>query len=325
MYLEPPPLPSAARYTAPPNVMDLETKILKQLCRELDYPAESGQETRFTWDKQLSDQENVEALREYLINHRPAKMRRGKKPEGITRFPIVFDLWSLSLVESSQFKRIAKYAGVDFSMPLHAINPGMDDMYQQGEDEQGHEMQHDMHQQHGMHQQHDIHMVPPPGEVHEMSRMLERGMEGPPASLTGTGHLNHGVPQPPGMADHEMQHEHAQVPMAHEPHGHDHQGLKVEDGVPPIHVDHRSLQHNVTAVDHQHPLMDHGVSTVVGHLVDDSVVPPQDVPQPILAVPEATIQVMQPSVPGGEHDGVERIMSNAIVSSAVEYADQQCA
>jgi hypothetical protein len=306
--------------------MDLETKILKQLCRELDYPAESGQETRFAWDKQLTDQENVEALREYLMNHRPAKMRRGKKPEGITRFPIVFDLWSLSLVESSQFKRIAKYAGVDFSMPLHAINPGMDEMYQQGEDEQGHDMQHEMHQQH------DMHMVPPPGEVHEMSRMLERGMEGAPSSLTAPDHLSHGehgVPQPPGMADHEMHHEHAQVPMAHEPHGHDHQGLKVEDAVvPPMHVPHGALQHEGPAVDHRHALMDHGVvgvNPVPGHLVDHAVVPRQDVPQSIMAVPEATMPVMATVVPGGEHDGVDRIMSDAIVPSAGEYADQQCA
>lgn len=290
VYLEPPPLPSAARYVQAPNVMDLETKILKQLCRELDYPAESALESRFTWNKQLSDEENVEALRDYLMTHRPAKMRRGKKPEGITRFPIVFDLWSLSLVESSQFKRIAKYAGVDFSMPLHAINPGMDhDMYQQGAEEQAHDMQ----------QAHDMHLVPPPGELQnpgelqDMSRMLERGMDDAPAALTAPDHLNHGdVPQPP-MADHEMDHEHAPVPMAHEPVGHD-PGMKVEDAaVPPAehaHVEHGGLQHQVVpVVDHGHALMDHGVVAHDPSMQHLAVVPQQDVPPAPIIVPEPVL------------------------------------
>lgn len=302
--------------------MDLETKILKQLCRELDYPAESAQETRFSWNKQMTDQENVEALREYLMSHRPAKMRRGKKPEGITRFPIVFDLWSLSLVESSQFKRIAKYAGVDFSMPLHAINPGMDDMYQQGSEEQAH----------------DLHMVPPPGELQDMSRMLERGMEAP-AALTAPDHMNHGdVPQPP-MADHEMGQEHAPVPMAHETVVHD-QSMKVDDpGVPPVdhvHVDqHAALQHQVPGVEHSHALMDqhHGVDHgVVGHnpVAHDPaaqhLAPPQDVPQPpIMSAPEPAMTVLEPPETGAvpEPEGV--LMADPIVPTVPAFADQQCA
>ena len=308
--------------------MDLETKILKQLCRELDYPADSAQETRFAWNKQSSDEENVEALRDYLMTHRPAKMRRGKKPEGITRFPIVFDLWSLSLVESSQFKRIAKYAGVDFTMPLHAINPGMDhEMYPPGAEEQAHEMQ----------QAHDMHMVPPPGELQtpgelqNMSRMLERGMDAPPAPLTAPDHLDHGdVPQPP-MADHEMEHEHAPVPMAHEPVGHD-PGMKVEDAaVPPVahvhggHVEqHAALQHQVVpVVDHSHALMEHVVvdqnpvahDPSVQHL---AVVPAQDVPQPpIITAPEPTMPVMTPSVSAAVPDPG--------IPTVGEYTDQQCA
>lgn len=318
--------------------MDLETKILKQLCRELDYPAESAQETRFAWNKQLSDQENVDALRGYLMTHRPAKMRRGKKPEGITRFPIVFDLWSLSLVESSQFKRIAKYAGVDFSMPLHAINPGMDDMYQQGAE--------DHEQAHGMQQPHDMHMVPPPGELQDMSRMLERGMDAAPAALTAPDHLAHhgDVPQPP-MADHEMDHEQAPVPMAHEPVGHD-QDMKVEDTVVPVDhahvVQHAVLQHQIPVEDHTHALMDHGAVPVEHGHVDHNpvphdpaaqllaVVPPHDVPQPpIVAVPEPTIPVLAPPITDSVPEPEPRILpepDTSIPSRDVgEYADQQCA
>lgn len=103
----------ASSPAAPPS--EQEIKLLEALCRSLNYRDDAPPESRFVWDTDASTDANVLALHEYFGMQNVARMRRGKKPDGILEFPMAYDLWSLGLVESSQFKRTCKAVGIPLS------------------------------------------------------------------------------------------------------------------------------------------------------------------------------------------------------------------
>jgi hypothetical protein len=94
----------------PPS--DLELRLLEVLCRSLNYPKGFPSDDQFIWDRTAGADINVAALHTYFALHRVKRMRRGKKPDGMLQFPMVYDLWSLELIESTQFKRTCKLVGV---------------------------------------------------------------------------------------------------------------------------------------------------------------------------------------------------------------------
>ena len=99
-------------YSTTMPMVESEVRLVRTLCGELTYPPETEAASKFTWVKTMSDEHNFEQLRLFLLSHRPLKNRRGKKPTGIENFPMVFDLWAASFIESSQFRRICKYSNI---------------------------------------------------------------------------------------------------------------------------------------------------------------------------------------------------------------------
>lgn len=195
---------------SPNQQYESEVRIVKTLCKELQYAPNTAEHLKFVWDRTLSDDDNMESLRKYLVMHRPLKMRRGKKPDGIGSFPVVFDLWSLSLIESSQFKRISKYAGIQITAPLQPQQqppppadvmeaPPSVGMLPQPQDAHVHD-----------HGQEVPDMVPPPDHLADMSRMLERGLDpedsGEMPISAGPDLVPHGVPHPPEDLAHGVPH-----------------------------------------------------------------------------------------------------------------------
>lgn len=198
---------------SPNQQYEAEVRIVKTLCKELQYAPNTSDHLKFLWDRTLTDDDNMEALRKYLVMHRPMKMRRGKKPDGIGIFPVVFDLWSLSLIESSQFKRISKYAGIQFAAPLQPQQqpPPPADVMEASPSVGMLPQPQDVHG----HGQDEPDMVPPPDHhLADMSRMLERGLDpedsgdmpisaepdlGPHGVPHQTEDLSHGVPHPSDM------------------------------------------------------------------------------------------------------------------------------
>eukprot|EP00892_Ulva_mutabilis_P007338 jgi/Ulvmu1/4977/UM207_0021.1 len=204
----------------PNQQYEAEVRIVKTLCKELQYAPNTAEHLKFIWDRDMSDDDNMEALRKYLVMHRPLKMRRGKKPDGIGNFPVVFDLWSLSLIESSQFKRISKYAGIQFAAPLQPQQqpplpaavmeaPPSVGMLPQPQDAHVHD-----------HGQDVPDMVPPPDHhLADMSRMLERGLDpedsGEMPMSGGAELVPHGAPHPPEDLAHGVPHPSDMDPVGH--------------------------------------------------------------------------------------------------------------
>jgi hypothetical protein len=124
----PPPMALPPPSSPPPDAAEQEALLVKDLCRELRPPdaapvtsdggadpggaAAGAAVPRFLWDRALSDEENVAALRGHVASYRPSRSRRGKKPEGIAWFPLLSDMWALSMIESAQFRRVARYRHV---------------------------------------------------------------------------------------------------------------------------------------------------------------------------------------------------------------------
>lgn len=195
---------------SPDHHYEAEVRIVKTLCKELQYAPSTVDHLKFTWNRALSDDENMEALRKYLVLHRPLKMRRGKKPDGIQNFPVVFDLWSLSLIESSQFKRISKYAGIHFAAPLQPQQQLQPGTVMEAPQSVGILPQPQNTHVHD-HGQEVPDMIPPPDHhLADMSRMLERGLDHEDSGempMSGEPDLvQHGVPHPPEVLTHGVPH-----------------------------------------------------------------------------------------------------------------------